>query len=136
MCTIFKRLYLISLKFIPLIQTLILILSIIFEVNGVLRYYIDLLFGCSIISGLRLLTASKVLNFCTLHRLVITYNCYTFVVIKLRQIYGVMELFVILKPFHITIGILLLTYAIIDKVLLKNNKYYIKFKNKLKWHNK
>lgn len=45
-----------------------------------------------------------------------------------------MELFVILKPIHITIGILLLTYALIDKVLLKNNKHYIKFKNKLKWH--
>lgn len=133
MCTILKRLYLISLKFMPLIQTLILILSIMFEINGTMKYYIDLLFGCSIISGLRLLTASKALNFCTLHRLIIVYNCYTFAVIKLRQIYGIMEIFVLLKPFHLLIGILLLTYAIIDKVLLKRNKYYIKFKNKLKW---
>lgn len=134
MCTIIKRLYLISLKFMPLIQTLILILSIMFEINGTMKYYIDLLFGCSIISGLRLLTASKVLNFCTLHRLIIIYNCYTFAVIKLRQIYGIMEIFVLLKPLHLLIGILLLTYALIDKVLLNRNKYYIKFKNKLKLH--
>ena len=121
MCTIIKRLYLISLKFMPLVQTLILILSMMFEINGTIKYYIDLLFGCSIISGLRLLTASKALNFCTLHRIIIVYNCYTFAIIKLRQIYGIMEIFALLKPLHILIGISLLIYAIIDKIILKHN---------------
>ena len=39
--------------------------------------------------------------------------------------------FRILKPFHIVFGILLLLYALIDKVIFKNNIKYIKFKNKI-----
>ena len=39
-----------------------------------------------------------------------------------------MVIFRILKPFHIAFGILLL-YALIDKVIFKNNIKYIKFKN-------
>lgn len=48
--------------------------------------------------------------------------------------FGIICIFKILKPIHIILGILLLLYALIDKVLFKNNKYYINFKNKLKWH--
>lgn len=42
-----------------------------------------------------------------------------------------MIIFRILKPFHIAFGILLLLYALIDKVIFKNNIKYIKFKNKI-----
>lgn len=49
-----------------------------------------------------------------------------------------MIIFKILKPFHIVFGILLLIYALVDKVIFKNNMKYIKFKNKIenKLHNK
>ena len=118
----------------PLIQTLVLILYIVLPDLGQLKYILELIFGCSIISGMRIATASKVLGFCKLHRIIIYYNCYSYIVIKLKQIFGAMIIFKILKPFHIVFGILLLLYALIDKVLLKSNPYYINFKNKLKWH--
>ena len=129
-----KKLYLITLKYLPLIQTIVLLLYILLPDIGVCKYLVELIFGCSIISGIRIATASKVLGFCKLHRIIIYYNCYSYIVIKLKQIFGAMIIFKILKPFHIVFGILLLLYALIDKVLLKSNPYYISFKNKLKWH--
>ncbi len=98
------------------------------------RYLVELVFGCSIVSGLRLLAASKVLGFCKLHRVIILYDSYSYIVIKLKQMFGIICIFKILKPIHIILGILLLLYALIDKVLFNDNKYYINFKNKLKWH--
>ena len=126
-----KKLYIISLKYIPLIQTLVLILYIALPDLGKLKYILELIFGCSIVSGIRITTASKVLGFCKLHRIVILYNCYSYIVIKLKQIFGAMIIFRILKPFHIAFGILLLIYALIDKVIFKNNIKYIKFKNQI-----
>lgn len=126
-----KKIYLISLKYMPLIQTLVLILYIALPDLGQLKYVLELIFGCSIVSGIRIATASKVLGFCKLHRVIILYNCYSYIVIKLKQIFGAMIIFRILKPFHIAFGILLLLYALIDKVIFKNNIKYIKFKNKI-----
>ena len=69
---------------------------------------------------LRIITASKILGFCKLHRIIIIYNCYSYIVIKLKQMFGAFYIFKIFKPIHIIIGIILLVYAIVFKVILKN----------------
>ena len=43
-----------------------------------------------------------------------------------------MKIFKILKPFHIILGILLILYALIDKVILKHNIKYNQFKSNIK----
>ena len=131
-CGYLRKIYLISLKYLPLVQTLVLIFYILLPDLGQFKYILELIFGCSIISGIRIAAASKVLGFCYLHRIIIFYNCYSYIIIKLRQIFGVVTIFKILKPFHIILGILLLLYALIDKVILKHNIKYNQFKSNIK----
>lgn len=118
-----KKLYLISLKYIPLVQTTVLILYMLLLSLWDYRYLIELIFGCSIVSGLRLISASKVLGFCKLHRIIIWYNCISYILIKVHQIIGNIKILDLIKPLHILIGVFLLLYAIIFKVILNNNQH-------------
>ncbi len=105
--------YILWLKFIPIIQTIAMIVYLFLSASGYRSSLVELLFSSSVISCVRLVTVSKTLGFCRLHRHFIIYNTAIFVYISLAPVQDTPMIVGVIRAAMILYGMLLLLYAAI-----------------------
>lgn len=115
----YKKLCLLFVKYSPILQTILLWIYIILCLLGLRSRWVELTLSCSLLSFIRLISASVALDFCVLHRAFIVYNFITYLLIIIYGIYGNLLFLVFMRYIMLFIGFFLF---IILYIKIHNNK--------------